>query len=89
MHLEPLFKEALESSVPAEALRNLARGWRDQGMPQASMYSAFEEQLVRQSGAESDRLYDALAETMDLIVGWCTPSAALYGPRNPESNGSS
>ena len=80
MHLEPLFAEALESSEPFEALRSLAQSWAVQGMPQAEMYAAFEQQLQRQSHAEGERRYDALVNTMDLIVGWCAPGTALYKP---------
>ena len=79
-HVEPLFKEALESSKPFEALCLLARRWIAQGMQQAELYAAFEQQLQRYSGAKDGRQHDALADTMDLIVGWCSPDAVMFKP---------
>lgn len=77
-HFEPSFKEALESPKPFEALCLLAQLWVAQGVQQAELYAAFEQQLQRYSNTEDQQQYDALADTMDLIVGWCAPEAALF-----------
>ena len=58
---------ALQSDVPAQAVAALAHALRDEGMGQAALYRLYLQ--AHQMHSDSDMLYDALADTMDLIWG--------------------
>jgi hypothetical protein len=73
-----MFAEALDSSEPFGALCKLAEAQVAQGVPQPELLAAFQRQLSSQEGASDERLYNALADVMDFIVGWCSPEASLY-----------
>ncbi len=79
-----LLAEALFSSEPGAALKTLARFWKGQGMPQPEMLALFNEQLKNPTVQDDERLYEAVTDTMDLLVGWCTPQNAIF-PSDPGS----
>ena len=62
---------ALQSDSPAQAVLALARMLRDEGMPQVALYRLYLDALQRhnEKASDNDTLYDALADTMDLIWG--------------------
>ena len=76
--LERSVADALQSRDPFEALRTLAESQATQGVPQTELLAAFQAQLDSQGSASDEKLYNALADVMDFIVGWCAPEAALY-----------
>lgn len=69
---------ALMSPQPRTALEALARRWKAQGLAQAEVRARFHELLVAANEAGDEAGCDALADTLDLIVGWCAPERALY-----------
>jgi len=79
--LEEQLHSALMSSEPAQALEALAHQWRDTGVPQARIYAVFEACLAQQRNSADERLYDVIANTMDLLVGWCAPNVAIFPSR--------
>jgi hypothetical protein len=76
--LECLFAETLEASDPFVALRKVAETLVGQGMPQSELLATFKTQLDRQANTSDETLYNAVADVMDLIVGWCGPESSLY-----------
>ena len=56
---------ALQSDAPAQAVAALAHALRDEGMGQATLYRLY----LQAHQMHNDKLYDALADTMDLIWG--------------------
>ena len=58
---------ALQSDSPAQAVAALAHALRDEGMGQAALYRLYLQ--AHQTHNDNDKLYDALADTMDLIWG--------------------
>ena len=58
---------ALQSGSPAQAVTALAHALRDEGMGQAALYRLYLQ--AHQTHNDNDMLYDALADTMDLIWG--------------------
>ena len=76
--LERQFGEALGSSEPFDALRQLAKALVARQVPRSELIALFQEQLNRQANAFDEKAYNALADVMDLIAGWCSPEASLY-----------
>jgi hypothetical protein len=68
--------EAVDSSDPGSAVHELAVALRTEGMMQVEMYRAF--LRILQSIPADDPRYDAVADTMDLIWGWCPKGKALF-----------
>lgn len=68
--------ETVNSSDPGSAVHELAVALRAEGMTQVEMYRAFLRML--QSIPADDPRYDAVADTMDLIWGWCPKGKALF-----------
>jgi hypothetical protein len=78
--VQPLFAEALGSHEPFAALLKLAEALVGQGVPTSELYAVFQVHLIAQSNASDEKLYNALADVMDRICGWCGPEASLYKP---------
>lgn len=78
---ETLLRTALESSHPFDSAHELARRLRDQGMDRPNLEKLFREELERHREDVDDRKWDALADTLDFIVGWCSPGKELF-PKN-------
>ena len=76
--IERSVAEALRSPKPFEALRTVAESQVARGVPQTELLAAFQAQLNGQVGAPDEMLYNALADVMDFITGWCAPEAVLY-----------
>lgn len=68
---------ALRSSEPEESLVALIRDLEKEGLNQSEIYALFEEQLLRHRDT-NEAFYDDLANTMDRIVGWCSPGQRLF-----------
>lgn len=68
---------ALGSSRPEESLVALIRDLEKEGLDQSEIYALFEEQLLRHRDT-NEAFYDVLADTMDRIVGWCSPGQRLF-----------
>jgi hypothetical protein len=67
---------ALAGSHPAGAAYNCAVQFREEGLKQLEMYRVFDG--VREQLQDGDPRYDALLDTMDYIVGYCSPQAKLF-----------
>ena len=72
------FCDAFASPDPLAALSELARSLVKHGVAQSELLAAFQEQLDMQASAGDETLYNALADVMDRIVGWCSPEASLF-----------
>jgi len=68
---------ALGSSEPEESLVALVRDLNKESLDQSEIYALFEEQLLRYRDT-NEAFYDDLADTMDRIVGWCSPGQRLF-----------
>ena len=84
-------KERLETALrepqPASAVALLAEAFKKEGMTQAEMYRLYDEYRAKHQDDADETMYDAILDTMDYIVGWCTPSSQLYDtdlPHNAE-----
>jgi hypothetical protein len=79
-HVDRL-EEAL-NSIESGAVYALAVELRDSGLTQAELLAVFNEVRARHHEDVDEPKYDAVLDVMDLIVGWCSPSQALY-PASP------
>ena len=59
-------------------LLQLATALRDAGMAQPELQALFESFAARHRADADESRYDALLDTLDLIVGWCSAGRALY-----------
>ena len=74
---------ALRATNPAATVLTVARELRDEGMSQLELYRIFNEyRAIHENDADEIR-YDAILDTMDFIVGWCSPNSRLYDTQLP------
>lgn len=71
-------ESVLREPDPAHAVFALARSFRDEGMTQLELYRLFDSFRALHENDKDERLYDAILDTMDSILGWCSPSNRLY-----------
>ena len=69
---------ALADPRPVDALYELAKALRDQGVPQQQLYDCYLAAMNQCSEDADQTLYDALADVSDLICGWCRPEVQLF-----------
>lgn len=69
---------ALDDMMPAQAVLSVARQLRDQGVPQAELLAYFDSFRARHALDVDETRYNAILDTTDFIVGWCSPSRRLY-----------
>ena len=69
---------ALPASSPYTALVNLATTLKAAGMSQREMHQLFDEYRAKHNSDTDETKYDAILDTMDIIVGWCIPSRRLF-----------
>ena len=71
-------KKALNKAKPTEALIQLAKTLKAEGMSQQTIFEIFTESQ-RKLERDSDALkYAAVLEMLDIIGGWCVPSLRLF-----------
>ena len=71
-------EKALNEANPTEALLQLARTLKAEGMLQETMYAFFTESQ-REHERDPDAVkYDAILDTLDIIGGWCVPRLRLF-----------
>ena len=75
---ESRVEQALASAEPFPALLQLATELRDAGMAQSELQALFESFAASHRADTDESRYDALLDTLDFIVGWCSPGSALY-----------
>ena len=75
---DELLAEALASKHPGTAVHELAKQLKNDGMKKDEMYELFSRLLKTIDQDEDEIRYDALTDTMDLIVGWCCQANALF-----------
>lgn len=75
MEIRDKLQRAIGSEKPSNALETLARELKSLGWKQQDLYELFSEFLRT---ITDDRMADAVRDTMDVIVGWCSPSRALF-----------
>jgi hypothetical protein len=75
-------EHALTTATPFEALLSVAQQLRDEGVPQSELLALYDSFRERHATDTNETLYDAVLDTMDFIVGWCSPSRALYPDGN-------
>ena len=68
---------ALDAQDPARAAYYLAAQLRDEGVTQAQLYWLFDDARVALEDEDGPR-YDAVLDTMDFIVGSCSPHMVLF-----------
>ena len=71
-------EDALQAESPAEALVSLAHALKAEGMSQREIYQLFDEYRARHHSDTDETRYDAILDTMDIIVGWCSPQSRLF-----------
>lgn len=68
--------DCLHSTDRFKQVYNFARQLRDEGMTQEQLYALYANVLNDYSPDQTE--WDALADTMDFIVGFCSPHLRLY-----------
>jgi hypothetical protein len=69
---------ALQASSPYTALVSFATTLKAEGMSQRELYQLFDEYRAKHKSDTDETKYDAILDTMDIIVGWCVPSRRLF-----------
>jgi hypothetical protein len=69
---------ALAGAALADALLDLARRLRDEGMAQCDQLALHDRFRERLASDVDETCYNAILDAMDHIAGWCSPSEALY-----------
>ena len=73
------FQAALDSENAETQLYELAEQMKRENLSQVEIYCRFVERLESAPYEDDDtRDYDALADTMDCIIGFCAMNAALF-----------
>lgn|GEM_PF-2609030 len=67
---------ALKEEAPADAVYRLAVAMRDEGVSQADLYAVFS-RVCRQLDSGDPR-FDAMADTLDYIIGFCSTPMKLF-----------
>jgi hypothetical protein len=63
---------------PFQNLHALAKQLRDSGMPQSVMSGLFTEFLLKHREDQNESRNDAICDTLDFIVGWCSEGNRLF-----------
>ena len=71
-------ENAVQASSPTNALADLASALKAEGMSQFEMYRLFDEYRAKHQSDADETRCDAILDTMDVIVGWCSPTARLF-----------
>lgn len=71
-------EQALLAPDAEAALAQLAREMKAEGLSQREVYDLFESQLRHHRSDSDESSYDALADTMDRIIGWCNPEQRIF-----------
>jgi hypothetical protein len=61
-----------------ETVLQFARDMRDKGASQEEVLAVLDAGRERHEGDADTGFYDAIIAAMDLVVGWCHPSQALF-----------
>jgi hypothetical protein len=69
---------ALHGDSPFNALVALAKAFKAEGMSQRAMYGLFDQFRARHHNDTDETKYNAILDTIDLIVGWCNPNERLF-----------
>lgn len=77
-------ESAIRQEAPGAALAELARLLKNEGMTQLEMYRLFDEFRDRHELNTAEPVQGAILDTMDIISGWCAPTAQLFG-RDPRA----
>jgi len=80
---ETLIQAAIDSDQPVQQLRSVALRLKVDGHSQRFIYELFDAFRVRLLDGESP-VYDHVLDTMDLIVGWCSPENAIFDEPIPD-----
>jgi len=79
---EQTIKDRMEAALletsPVNALAILARALKAEGMSQREMYELFDAYRAKHQDDSDETRYDAILDNMDMIVGYCRPSHALF-----------
>jgi hypothetical protein len=71
-------EKALSSSEPFPALLFAAEQLRDEGMAQSELSALFDSFRARHAADTDETRLNAILDTLDFIVGWCSPSKSIY-----------
>ncbi|MEM6692242.1 MAG: hypothetical protein AAF664_22625 [Planctomycetota bacterium] len=82
-----LIETALESDDPTGQLRELALQLKRDGVSQHTIHDLFDAFRARLSDGEQPG-YDAILDTMDQIVGWCSSDHAIFDGPIPDQDDS-
>lgn len=74
------FISAANAQNPAAAIHGLAITLKAEGMSERTMYDLFDRQRAAHERDTDEVVYNAILDTMDRIVGWCSPHARLFDP---------
>ena len=71
-------KAALQSDDAAGKLAELGEAMKHAGLSQLEIYRRFHDRFLLTHDDPNQKNYDALADTMDLIWGYCEPQSRLF-----------
>ena len=80
-----LVQQALTATNPDQALLAVARELRNVGIAQRDLYRIFDAARERHAADIDETVYNAIVDTMDFIVGYCSPFMKLYPDSDQES----
>ena len=72
------FEAALLEADPVHTLYELAQSFKREGMTQLAMYHLYDEYRARHESDTDERLYDAILDTLDCIVGWGCAAGRIF-----------
>jgi hypothetical protein len=75
-------EHAAASASPNESLHALAEDLRDGGMGQDELLSRYDRPLQQHRSDPDETIWDAIADVMDFISGYCSPHMRLF-PDSP------
>lgn len=76
--LDRRMEQAIQSNTPFDALYEIARELVDAGMPKDDLTRLFMRHFEMYGDDEDGTIYDAIADVLDYITGWCSAPQRLY-----------
>lgn len=73
-----LLRRALQADDPSDSVYTLAVRLRDGGMKRPELEKLYTDELLLHRDSDDERKWDAIADTLDFVVGWCSPGKELY-----------
>ncbi|MCG8599877.1 MAG: hypothetical protein MI807_07035 [Verrucomicrobiales bacterium] len=71
-------REKLQSENPSVAIQEFVIRLRDSGKNQQFVEDLLQSEMDECRALKNEEAWDAMADAMDFVVGWCPPSKKLF-----------